>query len=84
MVEKQRVMFQMKGQETPERQLNEVEIRNLPEIEFKIMIVKIILDLRKRMEKMHEIFAKDLEELRNKQTEMNNTLEGINSRMIEA
>ena len=84
MVEKQRVMFQMKGQETPERQLNEVEIRNLPEIEFKIMIVKIILDLRKRMEKMHEMFAKDLEELRNKQTEMNNTLEGINSRMIEA
>ena len=84
MVEKQRVMFQMKGQETPERQLNEVEIRNLPEIEFKIMIVKIILDLRKRMEKMHEMFAKDLEELRNKQTEINNTLEGINSRMIEA
>ena len=84
MVEKQRVMFQMKGQETPERQLNEVEIRNLPEIEFKIMIVKIIQDLRKRMEKMHEMFAKDLEELRNKQTEMNNTLEGINSRMIEA
>ena len=77
-------MFQMKGQETPERQLNEVEIRNLPEIEFKIMIVKIIQDLRKRMEKMHEMFAKDLEELRNKQTEMNNTLEGINSRMIEA
>ena len=77
-------MFQMKGQETPERQLNEVEIRNLPEIEFKIMIVKIIQDLRKIMEKMHEMFAKDLEELRNKQTEMNNTLEGINSRMIEA
>ena len=77
-------MFQMKGQETPEKQLNEVEIRNLPEIEFKIMIVKIIQDLRKRMEKMHEMSAKDLEELRNKQTEMNNTLEGINSRMIEA
>ena len=60
-------MFQMKGQETPEKQLNEVEIRNLPEIEFKIMIVKIIQDLRKRMEKMHEMSAKDLEELRNKQ-----------------
>ena len=61
-----------------------MEIRNLPEIEFKIMIVKIIQDLRKRMEKMHEMFAKDLEELRNKQTEMNNTLEGINSRIAEA
>ena len=30
------------------------------------------------------MFIKDLEELKNKQTEMNNTLEGINSRMTEA
>ena len=47
------------------------------------MIVKMILNLRKRMEakteKMQEMFTKDLEELKNKQTEMNNTLEGIYS-----
>ena len=36
------------------------------------------------MEKMQEMFTKDLEELKNKQTEMNNTLEGINSRTTEA
>ena len=52
------------------------------------MIVKMIQDLRKRREakteKMQEMFTKDLEELKNKQTEMNNTLEKINSRMIEA
>ena len=52
------------------------------------MIVKMIQDLRKRMEakteKMQEMFTKDLEELKNKQTEMNSTLEKINSRMIEA
>ena len=30
------------------------------------------------------MFTKDLEELKNKQTEMNNTLEGINSRIMEA
>ena len=36
------------------------------------------------MEKMQEMFTKDPEELKNKQTEMNNTLEGINSRMTEA
>ena len=43
-------------------------------------------DLRKRMEtkieKMQEVFTKDLEDLKNKQ--MNNTLEGINSRITEA
>ena len=72
-----------------------MEIGNLPEKEFRIMIVKMIQDLRKRMEakieKMQEMFNKDLEELKNKQTEMSNTitelkttLEGINSRITEA
>ena len=86
----------MKEQDkTPEKQLNEVEIGNLPEKEFSIMIVKMIQDLGKRMEakieKMKEMFNKVLEELKNKQTEMNNTkiemkntLEGINSRITEA
>ena len=59
------------------------------------MIVKMIQDLRKRMEaqiaKMKDVFNKDLEELKNKQTEINNTitkmrntLEGINNRITEA
>ena len=33
---------------------------------------------------MQEMLTKDLEELKNKQTEMNNTLEGIYSRITEA
>ena len=45
------------------------------------MIVKMIQDLGNRMEakieKMQEMFTKDLEDLKNKQR--NNTLEGINS-----
>ena len=45
------------------------------------MIVKMIQDLRKTIEKLKELFTKDLEKLKNKQTEMNNTLEGINSRI---
>ena len=52
------------------------------------MIVKMIQDLRKRMEakieKMQEMFTKDLEELKNKQKEMSNTLERKNSRKTEA
>ena len=80
-------MYQMKEQDkTPEKQLNEVDIGNLPEKEFRIMIVKMIQDLGKRMEakieKMQEMFKKDqeelenknLEELKTKQTEMNNTI----------
>ena len=34
----------------------------------------MIQDLGKTMEKMQEMFTKDLEKLKNKQTEMNNTL----------
>ena len=59
-------------------QINEEEIGNLPEKEFKVMIVKMIQNLRNRMEvwieKIQEMFNKDLEELKNKQTEMNNTI----------
>ena len=60
-------MYQMKEQhKTPEKQLNEVETGNLPEKEFRIMVVKMIQDLRKRMEgkieKMQETFNKHLEE----------------------
>ena len=48
----------------------------------------MIQDLGKRteakIEKMQEMFTKDLEELKNKETEMNNTLEGIRSRITEA
>ena len=95
-MKRQRAMYQMKDYDkTPEKQLNEVEIGNFPEKEFRIMIVKMIQDLGKRMEakieKMKEIFNKDLEELKKKQIEMNNTitemkntLEGINSSITEA
>ena len=64
-------MSGMKGQDKiSEKQLNEVEIGNLPEKEFRIMTV-MIQDLKKRMEanieKMQEFLTKDLQEL-NKQS----------------
>ena len=65
-------MYQKEEQDkTPEKKGNEVEIGNLPEKEFRKMIVKMIQDLGKRMEakieKMQEMFNKDLQELKNKQ-----------------
>ena len=54
------------------------------------MIVKTIKNLENKMEKMQESFNKDLEELKNKHTETNNTiteikstLEGISCRIPE-
>ena len=54
-------MYQMKEQdETPEKELNEVELGNLPEKEFRILIVKMIQDLGKRMEAKIEKMQKCL------------------------
>ena len=45
----------------PPDQTNEEEIGSLPEKEFRVMIVKMIQNLRNRMEKIQETFNKDLE-----------------------
>ena len=72
-MKKQKGMSQVKGQDkTPEKQLNAVETVNLTEKENRIMTVKMIQDLGKRMEsrikKIQEMFAKEVEELQNRQS----------------
>ena len=89
---RQRNTTQMKQQtRNTEVQINEEVIGKLPEKEFRIMIVKMIKNLENIMEKMQESINKELEELKYKHTETNNTiieikntLEGINSRISEA
>ena len=84
----------------PPNQTKEEEIGSLPEKEFRIMIVKMIQNLENKMElnslqtrieKMQEMFNKDLEKIKKSQSIMNNaitevksTLEGTNSRLTEA
>ena len=77
------------GKNTPDL-TNEEEIGSLPEKEFRIMIVKMIQNLGNRIDKMQEIFNKDVEELKRNQATMKNTineiknmLDGINSRITE-
>ena len=68
-------MQQRKEQgKNPPDQTNEEEIGSLPEREFRVMLVKMIQNLGRRMEKIQETFNKDLEELKSKQTMMNNTI----------
>ena len=72
-------------------QINEDKTGKLPEKEVRIMIVKMIKNLENKMEKMQDSIIKDLEEIKNKHietnntiTEIKNTLEGINSSISEA
>ena len=71
--------------EKTEVQINEEDIGKLPEKEFRIMIVKTIKNLENKMEKLQKSINKHSEELKNKHTatnntntEIKNTLEGIN------
>ena len=80
-MKKQRNTTQMKEQtRNTEVQINEEKIGKLTEKEFRIMIVKIIKNLENKMEKMQKSINKDLEELKNKHTETNNTL--LNLKML--
>ena len=72
----------------PANQTKEEEIGNLPEKEFRIMIVKMIQILENKMElqinrletrteKMQEMFNKDLQEIKKSQSIMNNAITEI-------
>ena len=77
-MKRQRNTAQMKEQpRNREIQISEEEIGKLSEKEFRIMIVKVIKNLENKMEKMQESVNKDLEELKNKHTETNNTITEI-------
>ena len=74
---KSKVMSLRKGQyKTPKKQLNEVKIGNLSEKDFRVRIGKMIQDLGKTMKTFQEMFTKDIQELKNKQTEVNNKYTG--------
>ena len=76
-MKRQRNATQMKEQTRNTKvQINEEERGKLHEKEFRIMIVKMIKNLENKMEKMQESI-KDLEELKNKHAETNNTITEI-------
>ena len=88
-MKRQRNTQQVKEQDKcPPNQRKEEEIGNLPEKEFRIMIVKMIQNfenkmelqlnsLATRIEKMQEMFNKELEEIKKSQSIINNAINEI-------
>ena len=88
-MKRQRNTQQVKEQDKcPPNQRKEEEIGNLSEQEFRKMIVKMIQNLENKMnlqinspetriQKMQEMFNKDLEEIKNSQYIMNNAIHQI-------
>ena len=64
-----------------------MEISNLPDKEFKVMVIKMVTELGRRVDEHSENFNKERENIRKYQTEditeQKNTLDGFNSRMDE-
>ena len=88
-MKRQRNTQQVKEHENcPPNQTKEEEIGNLPEKEFRIMIIKMIQNLDNKMElqinsletkieKMQEMFNQDIEEIKKSQLKMNNAINEI-------
>ena len=88
-MKRQRNTQQLKEQDKcPPNQTKEEEIGNLPDKEFRIMIVKMIQSLENKMElqinsletkieKVQERFNKDLEDIKKSQYIMNNAINEI-------
>ena len=88
-MKRQRNTQQVKEHEKcPPSQTKEKEIGNLPEKEFRIMIIKMIPNLENKLElqinsletkieKIQEMFNKDREEIKKSQLKMNNAINEI-------
>lgn len=58
-----------KTKKTPERKLNKMEISNLPDKGFKVMIIRMLTELKRSMDERRENFKKNI--LKNLKTNQN-------------
>ena len=69
----------MKEQENFPEELDEMEVSNLSDREFRVMIIRILNSIKKDI----ETIKKDQSDIKNTIFEINNTPEGINGRLDE-
>ena len=74
-------MAQMKEQiKTPEKELSEMEISNLPDAEFKTLVIRMLKEPSEDLSSIKKI----LSEMKDTLIEIKNNLQGNNSRLDEA
>ena len=86
---RQRNTFQVREQDkTPEKELSETEMNNLPDREFKLRELMMLADLGRRIDELSENVNKEMEDIKKNQSEMKNmilemknSLEGLKSRV---
>ena len=79
-MKRQRNMDQMKGQiKTPEKELNEMEISNISETQFKTLVIRMLKELSEDLNSIKKIQS----EVKDSVIEIKNHLQG-NNRVDEA
>ena len=84
-------MFQTKLQDkTTERGLNEMEITNILDKDFKITVINKLTDLWKSTDNLRDDFNKEIEEWKKSHSELKNivperkdTMEGMNNGLLQ-
>ena len=82
-------MFQVREQDKiPENELNETEMSNLSDREFKQRVIRMPTHLGRIMDELSENVSKEMEDIKKNQSEMKNTIleiknsrEGLKSRV---
>ena len=71
---RQRNTFQVREKDkTPEKELSETEMSNLPDREFKQRVLRMLTDLGRRIDELSENVNKEMEDIKKNQSEMKNT-----------
>ena len=95
-MKRQRTITQMREKvKTPENQLSDQEILSLQEKDFRLLMLKMMQDIRNKLEakadNLQETLSKEIQDIKLKQEEMKNTIieiqnsgEAANSRIQEA
>ena len=72
---RQKNTFQVREQaKTPEKELSETEMSNLPDREFKLRVLRMLTDLGRRIDELSENVNKEMEDIKKNQSEMKNTI----------
>ena len=74
-MKRQRNTFHATEQDkAPEKGLNETEISDLLDKEFKQNIIRMLTDIGRRLDEHSELISKELENIKKNQSEMKNTI----------
>ena len=88
-MKRQRTITQIREKEkTPEKQLSDLEILSLQEKDFRLLMLKMMQDignkLEAKMDNLQETLSKEVQDIKLKQEEMQNTMSEIRNSLEAA